>query len=199
MSGYYPGGETQPRLEDGTARLVKAGSNFRFQVHYTPNGKAYKDRSYVGLHFAKQPVKYRAVTGQATTINFRIPAGASNYEVKSSWTVTEETQLISMTPHMHLRGKDFKYTVIYPDGRQEVLLDVPKYNFNWQVQYDLKDYLNLPEGARIDCVAHFDNSVNNLFNPDPESEVRWGNQTWEEMMIGFFTYVVPLKVEISTK
>ena len=93
-------------------------------------------------------------------------------------------------PHMHLRGKDFKYTVVYPDGKQDVLLNVPKYDFNWQLSYELKDRLKLPKGTRIDCVAHFDNSANNQYNPDPTKEVRWGDQTWEEMMIGWFTYTV---------
>jgi hypothetical protein len=95
-------------------------------------------------------------------------------------------------PHMHVRGKDFKYTITYPDGRQEVLLNVPRYDFNWQLKYDLKEVLNVPKGARIDCVAHFDNSPNNKYNPDPTKEVHWGDQTWEEMMIGFFTYIVPV-------
>jgi hypothetical protein len=117
--------------------------------------------------------------------------GDPNYEVKSTWTASEDVQLTSLMPHMHLRGKDFKYTITYPDGRRKVVLDVPKYDFNWQLQYGLKDYLTLPEGARIVCIAHFDNSLNNPSNPDPDKEVRWGNQIWEEMMIGFFTYVVP--------
>lgn len=92
---------------------------------------------------------------------------------------------------MHLRGKDFQYTVVYPDNRREILLSVPQYDFNWQLRYHLQAPLVLPKGARIECVAHFDNSANNKFNPDPTKEVHWGEQTWEEMMIGFFTYTVP--------
>jgi hypothetical protein len=92
---------------------------------------------------------------------------------------------------MHLRGKAFQYTVVYPDGRQEMILSVPKYDFNWQLTYELAEPLDLPKGARIDCVAWYDNSPNNKFNPDPSKEVRWGDQTWEEMMIGWFTYTVP--------
>jgi hypothetical protein len=102
-----------------------------------------------------------------------------------------EVTLDSLMPHMHLRGKDFQYTVVYPDGRQEVILSVPKYDFNWQLMYQLKSPMLLPKGTRIDCVAHFDNSPNNKYNPDPAKEVKWGEQTWEEMMIGFFTYTVP--------
>jgi hypothetical protein len=91
---------------------------------------------------------------------------------------------------MHVRGKDFNYTVVYPDGRQERILEVPRYDFNWQLVYSLRDPLLLPKGSRIDCVAHFDNSPNNKYNPDPTKEVKWGPQTWEEMMIGWFDYVV---------
>ncbi|PYT11950.1 MAG: thiol-disulfide isomerase [Acidobacteria bacterium] len=190
LAGYAPG-EPPLRLQPGTAKLVKAGSQFTFQVHYTPNGTSYKDRSYVGLRFAKGPVQNRALTGRALNFGFRIPAGDPNYEVKSSWTAQNEVRLVGLMPHMHLRGKDFKYTVSYPDCRQEVILSVPKYNFNWQLTYEMKDPLVLPKGARIDCLAHFDNSRNNPYNPDPAKEVRWGDQTWEEMMIGWFTYVVP--------
>ncbi len=92
---------------------------------------------------------------------------------------------------MHLRGKDFQYTAVFPDGRDQVLLKVPRYDFNWQLTYELADPLTLPQGARIDCVAHFDNSPNNKYNPDPSVEVKWGDQTWEEMMIGWFTYLIP--------
>ena len=131
-------GEQPVRFEPGTAKLVKAGSTFLFQLHYTPNGKAVKDRSYVGLQFAKEPPKYRAVTGRALTFNFKIPPGDPNYEVKSTWTAKEDVQLVGLMPHMHLRGKDFKYTVVYPDGRDQVILSVPQYDFNWQLAYDEK-------------------------------------------------------------
>jgi hypothetical protein len=190
LVGYAPG-EQPMRLDPGTAKLVKAGSKIMFQVHYTPNGTAMKDRSYIGLRFARETPKFRAVTANALNRAFVIPAGDPNYQVKSSWTARQEVTLVSLMPHMHLRGKDFKYTVVYPDGREEVLLNVPKYDFNWQLQYDLKASIPLPEGARIDCVAHFDNSPNNKYNPDPSKEVKWGDQTWEEMMIGWFTYSVP--------
>jgi len=191
LVGYGPG--EQPMIfEPGTARLIKAGTSLRFQVHYTPNGTAYTDRSYVGLRFAKAPVKYASGTGQAVSFSLKIPPGDSNYETKSSWTAMTDTQIIDLMPHMHVRGKDFKYTITYPDGRQEVLLNVPRYDFNWQLKYDLKEVLNVPKGTRIDCVAHFDNSPNNKYNPDPTKEVHWGDQTWEEMMIGFFTFIVPV-------
>ena len=190
LVGYAPG-ENPLELMPGTAVLVKAGSSLTFQVHYTPNGKAVKDRSYIGLRFAKEPPKYRAIRGMAINFMFKIPPNDPNYEVRSSFTASQDIALDSLTPHMHLRGKDFQYTVLYPDGRREILLNVPKYDFNWQIRYHLKSPLLLPKGTRIECVAHFDNSPNNKFNPDSTREVRWGEQTWEEMMIGFFTYTVP--------
>jgi hypothetical protein len=190
LVGYAPG-EQPLRFDPGTAKLVKAGSSFHFQMHYTPNGKAVKDRSYVGIRFAKEAPKFRAVTGRALTFNFKIPPGDPNYEVKSQWTAKEDVELVGLMPHMHLRGKDFKYTVVYPDGRDQVILSVPHYSFAWQLAYEPKEPLHLPKGTRIDCVAHFDNSPNNKDNPDPTKEVKWGDQTWEEMMIGWFTYTVP--------
>jgi hypothetical protein len=166
-----------------------------FQVHYTPNGTALKDRSYVGLKYASEAPKLRAMTGNALNAGFKIPAGDPSYQVKSSWTAKDDVDLIAFMPHMHLRGKDFQYTIVYPDGRDEVMLNVPKYDFNWQLSYELSKPLMLPKGTRIDCVAHFDNSANNKYNPDPTKEVKWGDQTWEEMMIGWFTYTVPVETQ----
>jgi hypothetical protein len=190
LVGYAPG-ENPLKLMPGTAVLVKAGSSLYFQVHYTPNGKAAKDRSYIGLRFAQEPPKFRAVRGMAINMGLQIPPNDPNYEVKASATLDHEVTLDNLMPHMHFRGKDFQYTVVYPDGRQDVILKVPKYDFNWQLMYQLKSPLLLPKGTRIDCVAHFDNSANNKYNPDPSKQVKWGEQTWEEMMIGFFTYTVP--------
>ncbi len=186
-------GEQPLLLRPGTAKLIKAGSTIMFQVHYTPNGKAATDRTRMGLKFAAEPPKYRFMMGRAMTINFKIPPNDGNYEVKSKWVAKEDVDLQHLMPHMHLRGKDFKYTVTFPDGRQEVILNVPRYDFNWQLGYELKDPLHLPKGTRIDCIAHFDNSVNNKYNPDPTKEVQWGDQTFEEMMIGWFGYVVPVQ------
>jgi len=189
LAGYAPG--EQPKVfPPGTAKLIKAGSTLTFQMHYTPNGEASKDRSYIGLIFAKQPVNKVVQTGTATNARFVIPPGDGNFEVKSSWTAKEDVRLVDLMPHMHVRGKDFTYTAVYPDGRSQVILQVPRYDFNWQLLYRLKEPLLLPRGGRIDCVAHFDNSVKNKYNPDPSKEVRWGDQTWEEMMIGWFDYIL---------
>jgi hypothetical protein len=144
-------------------------------------------------------VKHRAITANAINFAFKIPPGHPNYEVKSSWTAKEDVWLSSFMPHMHVRGKDFKYTLVFPDGRSEVILSVPRYDFNWQLGYELKEPIFLPKGTRIDCVAHYDNSPNNKYNPDPTKEVRWGDQTWEEMMIGWFNYTVPVEQTQVTK
>jgi hypothetical protein len=177
-------------LPAGQAKLVKAGSDFVFQMHYTANGKAGDDRSSVGMVFAKEPPKERVYTVGASNEKFEIPAGDPNYEVESDVTLQEATRLVDMMPHMHLRGKDFVYTAYFPDGTSEVLLRVPKYDFSWQLFYYLSDQRTLPAGTRLHCVAHFDNSPNNPANPDATQAVRWGDQSWEEMMIGFFDIAI---------
>jgi hypothetical protein len=188
LCGFAPG--EQPKVYPaGTAKLIKAGSKLVFQLHYTTNGEAASDRSYVGLIFARGPVQTPVQTGTATNATFVIPPGNSSYEVKSSWTAKENVRIVDLMPHMHVRGKDFTYTAVYPDGTSRVILSVPKYDFNWQLLYRMKEPLLLPKGSRLDCVAHFDNSTSNKYNPDPTKEVRWGPQTWEEMMIGWFDYV----------
>ncbi len=190
LIGWAPG-DTPARYEPGTAMLVKAGTVFNVQMHYTPSGKPAKDRSYFGLRIAKKPPQRQAITGRAINTRLAIPPGAANHEERASFTLKRDVEVLGLMPHMHVRGKAFQYTVVYPDGRDEVLLKVPRYDFAWQLSYEFKEPLRLPAGARIDCVAHYDNSPNNKSNPDPSKEVRWGDQTWEEMMIGWFTYTVP--------
>ncbi|MFN0120573.1 MAG: thiol-disulfide isomerase [Blastocatellia bacterium] len=187
LVGTAPG--EQPALyQKGMGKKVPAGSDLVFQMHYTPNGKAHKDVTTIGLVYAKEPVQHEIITRPVLNMRLAIPAGADNHEVTSSWTLPEETRVVSLMPHMHLRGKDFKFTAVYPDGTSKVLLSVPKYDFNWQTYYVLKEAVTLPKGARIDCVAHFDNSKANKHNPDPTKVVKWGDQTWEEMMIGWVSY-----------
>lgn len=189
LIGYAPG---MPGCvyDEGSAIHVVAGSKLIFQMHYTPNGVPQRDRSLIGLNYADpSEVKRDVRGGHAFNFQFRIPAGAENYQVKAAATLKQDERLIVMTPHMHLRGKAFRYEARYPDGRKEVLLDVPKYDFNWQLRYELAEPKLLPKGTMIICQAIFDNSENNLANPDPTEEVRWGDQTWEEMMIGYFTTI----------
>ena len=192
LVGYAPG-DPSTIFEAGTARLIKAGSKLVFQMHYTASGKERVDRSYFGYRVAKVAPKYRARITNSGNGMFRIPPGDPNHEVKSTWTAKEDMEIISFMPHMHVRGKDFLYKAVFPDGTETTLLSVPKYDFNWQLTYELKEPVRIPKGTRIDCVAHFDNSPNNKFNPDPTKEVRFGPQTWEEMMLGWFTYVTPIE------
>lgn len=190
IAGYAPG--TVPfTMKPGEARLVKAGSDIIFQLHYTANGKEGDDQSKLGLVFAKEPPEKRVLTMASQSWRFAIPPGDSNYQVDSTVKLHEDSTLMSFIPHMHFRGKDFEYRAIYPDGRKEVLLRVPHYNFNWQLTYDLAEPKFLPKGTVIECTAHYDNSANNPFNPDPTKKVFPGEQTWEEMMIGFFDVAVP--------
>ena len=185
LVGFAPG-LPPTQCKPGEAKLVKAGSDIILQLHYTPNGKATTDVSKIGLIFAKGPVERRVMTMNAMNVFLRIPPGDSNYEARSHATLPQDVTLVNMMPHMHLRGKDFLYTAVYPTGEKQVLLSVPHFDFNWQLAYVEDKELLLPKGTRIECVAHYDNSPNNPANPDPSKEVRWGDQTWEEMMIGWF-------------
>ncbi|MGD9720021.1 MAG: redoxin domain-containing protein [Pirellulales bacterium] len=197
LCGFAPG--TRPYvLPPGMAKLIPAGWQLVFQLHYTPNGSPQKDRSAVGIKFADPAsVKYRVATANAANGTFEIPAGDSNYEVQSDRTYGGEVLLLSVFPHMHLRGKDFRYELFYPDGKHEIIMDMPRYDFNWQTSYVFEKPLELPAGTRMHCIAHFDNSADNPANPDPASPVTWGDQTWEEMMIGWFDIAVPKDTDIS--
>ena len=191
LVGWAPG-DPPLKLPAGTAMRVRAGTRFRIQMHYTPNGKVMRDRTYFGLQFAKTPPVREAITGRAINMRLTIPAMASDHVEKAGWTFKRPVELVGYMPHMHVRGKAFQYSLTYPDGRKEVLLDVPRYDFAWQLSYEPIAPLSIPAGARMECVARYDNSPNNKNNPDPSKEVRWGDQTWEEMMIGWFTYTVPV-------
>jgi hypothetical protein len=185
VAGYTPGAFPM-QLPPGQAILIKAGSDIVFQMHYTTNGKAGTDRSKLGLVFAPGPPKQRVSSLAAYNDDLKIPAGDPNYRVDSVFDLGAEVQLTGMQPHMHYRGKDFEFRVIYPNGETETLLRVLNYNFNWQLSYSLAKPIVLPKGTRIQCTAHFDNSANNPNNPDPGKEVSWGDQSSDEMMIGFF-------------
>jgi hypothetical protein len=175
-----------------TAMHVKAGSKLIFQLHYTPNGSPARDRSYVGFKFA-DPDKVEYVARSTAVVNafFVIPPGASDYRATANGVFEHDTLIANFTPHMHTRGKSFRYEVTYPDGKQEILLDVPAYDFNWQTTYELTEPKLMPKGTQLVCTASWDNSEENLNNPDPTQTVTWGDQTWEEMMIGFYVEVFP--------
>jgi mono/diheme cytochrome c family protein len=175
---------------DGVARHLTGKSDLILQVHYTTNGTAATDRTKVAVIYAKEPPKKQAAGGLALNPRFVIPAGEGSHEVRATQKLQRDTVLTTLTPHMHTRGKDMTYIAHYPDGKSETLLSVPKYDFNWQITYQLAEAKTLPKGTEIEVIAHFDNSTANKFNPDPTKDVRWGDQTWEEMMIGFWSTVV---------
>jgi thiol-disulfide isomerase/thioredoxin len=189
LAATVPGARPQV-MPEGTGKFIPAGSRLLFQIHYTPNGSPQVDQSYIGLVFADpKTIKKEVSTEMAVNPKFEIPPHDPNYRVDADTTLEEDTVLLNMTPHTHLRGKAFKFEAIYPTGEQEVLLDVPRYDFNWQNTYILTKPKVLPKGTRIHCVAFYDNSKNNRSNPNPEAKVRWGDQTWDEMMIGYYDMV----------
>jgi hypothetical protein len=184
LVGYAPG--LRPLvLEPGQAKLVKAGSDLVFQMHYTAKGTAARDQTKVGFVFAKEPPRQRVMTVGAINNEFVIPPGVSDYPVQSKLTFYGDARIISYMPHMHVRGKSFRFELLTPGGSRETLLNVPHYDFNWQHSYTPAEPLKVGTGTTIECSATFDNSPNNKYNPDPTKEVRWGDQTWDEMMIGF--------------
>ena len=187
LVGWAPG-EAPLILRPGHAKLIKKGSDLIFQVHYTTNGEPGRDISSVGLVFSRVPVEKRVVTAGAAARDLNIPPGDPNYESSGSFVFNEDSHIDSLHPHMHFRGKDFQYKLIYPDGTSKILLFVPRYNFAWQLTYFFKEPVAAPKGSRLECVAHHDNSEGNKYNPDPTKLVTWGPQTWEEMMIGYFDY-----------
>jgi hypothetical protein len=194
LVGYAPGSRPT-MMEPGRAVLIKAGSDIVFQMHYTTNGTPGKDRTKIGFNFAKEPPKERVTMLASTNNKFVIPPGDPNYRVDASFTIQEDALLRSLVPHMHLRGKDFTFRAVYPTGETQELLNVPNYDFNWQLDYHPVKEILLPKGTRIECTAHYDNSANNPNNPDPKSEVRYGDQSWEEMMFGFFTVAHDAKMD----
>mgnify|MGYP002622720419 CR=1 FL=1 len=186
LGGFSPGKRpvNDPTWR-GMARYVPAGSKLIFEMHYTPNGTPQNDRSSIALLFAEpEEVKKQLSVVAVANAEFAIPPGVDNHRVEADYLFDEDSILYAMSPHMHLRGKAFRFEAHYPDGTHEILLDVPNFDFNWQTDYQFTEPKRMPEGTRMHCVAHFDNSAENLANPDPSATVRWGDQTWEEMMIG---------------
>jgi hypothetical protein len=190
----YAPGTVAEVIKPGRAKLIKAGSDLVLQMHYTADGTAGTDISKIGLVFSKTPPRERMLTVNTANVTFSIPPGEPDTQVNAKLTLEQDATLVDLFPHMHFRGKSFEYRAIYPNGQKEVLLSVPHYDFNWQLTYDLAQEKKLPKGTVIECEAHFDNSLNNPFNPDPTKEVHYGEQTWEEMMIGFFDVAVPMNV-----
>lgn len=193
LVGYVPGARNEG-WPSGMAKRIPANSELIFQVHYTPIGTPQEDQSKLGLCFADpQAITHEVVTTSALQTQFEIPPGASDHVVQGTAPAHKrDATLLGMSPHMHVRGKSYRYELMRGDGSRETLLDIPAYDFNWQTTYVLREPLALKPGDRMFCTATYDNSAANLNNPDPTSTVRWGDQTWDEMMIGYYHYAVPV-------
>jgi hypothetical protein len=185
----YAPGSSPDSWPGGMAKYVPPGSDIVFQMHYTTNGKAGTDVTRIGLRFAKQPLTQRVLTLQLTNDHFLIPPGVPDFRVEAWGTLPNDALLLSFFPHMHLRGKRFEYNIVRSDGSIEPLLRV-NYHFHWQMSYRLAEPLALKAGTKLQAVAWYDNSRDNPHNPDPDSAVRWGEQTSDEMMVGFFDVAV---------
>jgi hypothetical protein len=190
----YAPGSSPDHWPDGMAKFVPAGSDLVLQVHYTTNGSAGSDQTSIGLVFAKTPPRQRVLTLQLNDHAFIIPPGADDFRVEVQGTMPHDATLLRLFPHMHLRGKRFEYDVVKPDGSIETLLRV-NYHFHWQLSYRLAEPRLLKAGTRLRAVAWYDNSRNNPHNPDPDATVTWGDQTYQEMMVGFFDVAVPANMD----
>jgi hypothetical protein len=195
IAGFTPGKQTVT-LSGNDAKLIPAGSDIVFQIHYTTNGQEGVDRTKIGFVFAKNAPEQRVARIFAANATFTIPPGAPDYKVEAVTTLQTETTLVSLKPHMHLRGKAMEFRVVYT-GEKEILLNIPHYDFNWQTECILDKPMVLPKGARLEVTAIFDNSANNKFNPDATSVVKWGDQSWEEMAIGYFEVGFPTTLDLN--
>jgi hypothetical protein len=196
LTGYAPG-QPPDVFKAGQAKLIPAGSDIVMEIHYMPEGKAATDQSRLGLVLAKRPPTERTMTLSAGNMSFKIPPGDPNFRVDSSLTMPEDVTLLGLHPHMHMRGKSAQYRIVFADGRTEILLNVPRYNWRWQLWYDLAEPMKLPKGTKLECTEHFDNSRNNPENPDPTKTVIWGQQSFDEMMVCMFN--VAFDAKITTK
>lgn len=188
VGGFLPG-DGPLRLAEGDGVLLPKGSALMLQVHYhKETGLEARDVTSVGFRISKVPVNRRIHGGAVDSCTFKIPAGADNHEVDASLTLDEDIEMIAMSPHMHLRGKDFKVWAELPDGKELQILNVPKYDFNWQLTYEPAVPIVLPAGTKLRTRAHYDNSDANQFNPDSKIDVEWGEPTTAEMMLMFFRY-----------
>jgi hypothetical protein len=188
LTAYAPGAQAERFDGDHSAKLIPAGSDIVLQMHYTPNGKkVMPDQTRLAMEMAAQPPQKRFMSAVMNNANWTIPPGDPNYEGHGRLTFGEPVELVFLQPHMHFRGKDMTVRLVYPatqdgPGKTETLLSVPHYDFNWQTIYYLKEPLHLPQGTKVEVTAHWDNSANNPANPDPTKTVRWGDQSWDEML-----------------
>ena len=195
---YVPGNGANI-YPQGFARKIPAGARVSFQIHYTPSGKAKKERLRMGLVFAKSPPQYEVKTLALANPKISIPPGASHHVETQTRRVPFDIPITGYMAHMHIRGKAFKYEVTYADGKTETLLDIPRYDFNWQLRYDYKQPKLIPRGSTLTITAVYDNSAENKANPDPTKLVKWGSQTVDEMMLGYFEYFLPVAAKVAVK
>lgn len=202
ITGQVPGGEPMA-LDDGTAFLIPAGSGLGLEIHFVATGKVEKSRVSVGLRFPRVPIDKRLKLIRLYDRRFAIPPGAPSHQVSASRTLDRDVVGLALFSHMHVRGKDMTFKATTPDGKTDTLLVIPNYNFSWQIPYRWSpDKMRFPKGTRIDCIAHFDNSPFNPYNPDPGATVRFGLQTHQEMMYGFFFYTdanEKMRIEVDPK
>ena len=191
FAAYVPG-NSHRMLPPGFAKRLPAGSRLSFQIHYTPNGKATTDQVKIGLVFAKEPPRNEVHVAAVAQPRLNIPPGEANHVETKRQVIPVNMNITAFMAHMHVRGKSFKYELTTPDGKTETLLDIPRYDFNWQLQYDYAQPKFIPRGSTMTITAVFDNSSGNPANPDPSKTVRWGDQTYDEMMIGYVEHYRPL-------
>jgi thiol-disulfide isomerase/thioredoxin len=190
FAAYVPGNSHQ-RYPQGFAKKLPAGASLIFQLHYTPNGTATSDQTRLGVVFADQPPQHVVRNVGIANVKLSIPPHADHHAQHAALNVPADARLLALMPHMHLRGKAFRYDLVLPGGQRRRLLDVPRYDFNWQLEYRLAEPLNVPRGSRIEVIGWYDNSAANPANPDPSQTVRWGPQTEDEMLLGYVEYYVP--------
>jgi len=192
LGSYLPGKEADV-FPEGYARKIPKGAVLEFQIHYNSAAvsKEELDRTSVGLIFSKEPPKQALRRIDIPNFLFQIPAGDANHKVTSCYTFNRDVELMSYTAHMHLRGKDMKFEALHPNGNRETLAFVPNYDFNWQTEYKLAEPVSIERGTKIIITAHFDNSANNRYNPDPLKTIRWGEPSYEEMMDGWLEFILP--------
>jgi len=196
LASYLPGREPDV-FADGSAKWLPAGSKLEFSIHYAKVREAQTDRTSVGLYLAPGPPERVLHRMDLRNFFFLIPPGEANHEVQRCYTFEKDKLLLSITPHMHFRGKDVKYEVTRPNGKHEILLSVPQYNFDWQLTYRFQDPILIEKGSVLRLTAHFDNSANNPANPDATKAVRWGDKSEEEMFSNYLEYLDPGKTAVS--
>ena len=186
IASYLPGGAVN-NFPPGVAKLIPKDTTLNLNMHYNPKGTATTDRTTMAFVFAKGPIEKIAVTAMSGTRALDIPPGDANYEaIGTPFVFAEDSHILSLLPRMNERGKDYRYTLVYPDGTSTVLLSVPKFSDSWQPSYILKTPTAAPKGSRIETIAHYDNSAANRQNPDPTARVKYG----PEIMNGYFDYTV---------